>query len=333
MTSSLVSNLTAVGLQVPYPKAPQVFLITGTVVAATGLLICIVHMVIVTSMPKVNHVADKNFKFFSIYLSTMNGVIMSVHLATENEQTQRLLFERHWLCILSATVAHSSMSFVGWMLILVTVDRLIAMFFAHRYAHNKFVSNFAFALLGTHLTVGLCYIILAVLLRDTAYSSKGSGFCELKSENMPNLDLVIVGQAGFILSGIVLGNAALIFGNRSHAKQLKPVDSTSRQKNHRDQRRRLITIISALVASKILCWVPAILAIILRGTRFENPNGDYISRILLMFTAHITPLVYGLTSTKYRQFAKTLLLRYCRVPVSAVHAHVDQTSRVIEISV
>ena len=119
-----------------FMMAPTSVLRISNVVSITALILNTINIALIALMPKSKLPTDRNFKIFVIYLSAVNIVMMAEQTVLDFETMQFILLGYHALCVLSATLLHSQIVYCGWLLLLVSVERLIAAFAPYSYQNN-----------------------------------------------------------------------------------------------------------------------------------------------------------------------------------------------------
>ena len=283
--------------------APNYILRISNAVSITAIFLNIFHIAVVASMPKTKVLSDKNFRIFVIYLSAVNLVMMTEQTILDNKKMQFVMFEYHGLCVLSATVLHSQIVYCGWLLLCVSVERLLATFSPLNYQNYFYIRKFGWPLVISHIAVTGLYVAIAVLFYNRAYSVKGSGCCQMGSEETPQLGIVTLGQGFLILFTIsILYIILLAKGNRMMSAAPSSSGSVRRRQKTQTMQRQLNFTIGAILTSKFIGWLPLMIMIILRNTPYDFPMLDYVGRITLHLFSVMTPIAYGFTSSRYRKF-------------------------------
>lgn len=292
-----VWNLTKTGGIIPsYKIVPLYIFRISNVIAGSALVLNILHIIVITSMPKVNFRADKNFKMYVIYLSILNIIMMINQLITDQPESQAYMAENQWSCVLSCFILHSSIIYAGWQLFLVSIERLIATVMPHKYPTYFCVRKFIVPLVTVHLAVIGVYGGLAVALHDRAFSVKGSGCCQMSGREFPKLSL-LPSIEGFVIAGLITITYMILLAKRNEMFGGKSVNKTQSV-----MKRQLLLTIGALLMSKWCGWLPILATVAFRGSPYDKPIIDYVARLFLTGFSLMTPFAYGVTSTKYRKF-------------------------------
>ena len=284
--------------------APSSVLRISNVVSITALILNTINIALIALMPKSKLPTDRNFKIFVIYLSAVNIVMMAEQTVLDFETMQFILLRYHALCVLSATLLHSQIVYCGWLLLLVSVERLIAAFAPYSYQNHIYISRFGWPLAISHIMVTGLYIVIAALFQDKAYSVKGSGCCQMGGRETPMLGLVTLGQGFFILILISVMYMILLCKEKRMLRQITPLMSTYTWQRRRIVTRQLNITIGAILVSKFTGWLPIMIMVMLRPTPYAVPMLDYCGRITLHSFSVMTPIAYGLVSSRYRRFLR-----------------------------
>lgn len=283
-----------------YPIVPLYIFRISLVIAGLALILNILHIAAMSSMPKVTHLADKNFKMYVIYLSAVNIGMMILQLVTDHPEAQAFMYENHWSCVLSNFINHNFIICAGWQLFLVSIERLIATVSPLNYKDYFYVRHFIVPLVVVHLWVMAMYGGLGIAIGNMAFSVKGSGCCQISGRDYPKLSLLPVIQ-GFVITTVITVIYVILI-----AKSIQLVRATSASsktsRNQARMKRQMVLTIGALLLSKWMGWLPILTAVALRATPFHKPIIDYVARLFLTGFSLMTPFAYGVTSTKYRKF-------------------------------
>ena len=252
----------------------------------------------------------KVFKTFVIYLSAVNLVMMVEQTILDNKEMQFVLLEYHGLCVLSATILHSQIVYCGWMLLCVSVERLITTYSPLHYQNYVYIRKFGWPLVITDIAVTGLYIAIAVLCYDRAFSVKGSGCCQLGSQETPLLGFVTLGQGFLILLTISILYTILLCKWSRVMRATPNISSMKRQKKSQTQLRKLNMTIGAILASKFIGWLPLLIMVIFRTTPYAVPMLDYVGRISCHLFSVMCPIAYGFTSLRYRRFLVTKIAEH-----------------------
>ena len=302
-------NISETMVKPGYAIVPLFIFRISNVIAGLALILNIIHIAVITSMPRLRHLADKNFRMYVIYLSSVNIAMMIQQLITDHPEVQQYMHENHWSCVLSTFVLHHLIIYAGWQLFLVSVERLIATLSPSNYAQYFYVRHFIVPLVLVHLAVMGVYGGLGIALHDRAFSVKGSGCCQLSGGDFPKLSL-LPSIEGFVITTVITVTYVILLAKSSSqlsrtSSSLKVIRSQSRK------RRQVILTIGALLMSKWVGWLPILTALAFRFTSFHKPIIDYIARLFLTGFSLMTPFAYGITTTRYRKFLAKSFANLC----------------------
>lgn len=285
-------------------ELPQILLTIMNAIALIAVGINLVHIVFMTSLNPGRSVGALNFKRYILVLAYIDLVVSVARLGLDNRTVQAAMYNKHVLCVASATFMHGIIVFETHNLALVSIERYISVRWPDKYSTLFFTKHYPkimLAALCSHWTV---YIALAGMYSQTAYTVKGSGGCRLGSDEVPKL--------GYVTTLLVTVNIIIIilfyilFLTRVF-KTMRGLRSTSPSVYRRLKQAAIA--VNVLVLTKLVCWMPLLVAIILRGIYKRTIiEIDYIGRVLIMFYCIIGPILYGSTSERYRRFIKK---RFC----------------------
>ena len=199
-------------------------------------------------------------------MSAVNIVMMAEQTVLDFETMQFILLRYHALCVLSATLLHSQIVYCGWLLLLVSVERLIAAsaFAPYSYQKHIYIRRFGWPLAISHIMVTGLYIVIAALFQDKAYSVKGLGCCQMGGRETPMLGLVTLGQGFFILILISVMYMILLCKEKRMLRHITPLMSTYTWQMTRIVTRQLNITIGAILVSKFIIWLPIMIMVMLR---------------------------------------------------------------------
>ena len=120
----------------------------------------------------------------------------------------------------------------------------------------------------------------------------------------PMLGLVTLGQGFFILILISVMYMILLCKEKRMLRQITPLMSTYTWQRTRIVTRQLNITTGAILVSKFIGWLPIMIMVMLRPTPYAVPMLDYCGRITLHSFSVMTPIAYGLVSSRYRRFLR-----------------------------
>lgn len=241
-----------------------------------------------------------NFRFYILLLAYTDLIGSLFRLCVDNRPVQKAMFDYKILCVATATFIHGLNVFEATNLALVGIERFISVRWPREYLGLFFTRHFPKFLIGSLAGWWTIYIIVAILFHDKAYSSKGSGGCTLGSKLVPKLGLLSSGAVAICLLLIIIFYFLLL---ERALKVMKRVRQARTNTEYR-QIRQITISVNAIVLSKIVCWLPLLIAIVLRNTRYYHFAIDYVGRVFICIYCLLSPILYGSTSTRYRRYVK-----------------------------
>lgn len=282
-----------------YVTVPTWLLRSLNGISAAAIVLNLLHIVFISLMPKGNRTGADNFKLFFVHLAVVQIIVRGCQLALDHEIIQRYMYETHVVCVTLGSIVHSLSVYETSLICFVTIERHLAIFNAKNYSKLFFTKHYGKIMLLVFLLWVVLYVITGVVFRGSGYSVKGSGACRLGSSHFPGLGLI---TSGTIIAILVVALVLYLLLIRKSVRNILCIPQLRVQgKNLRYSRQMLVTV-TALVLGKLACWSPMLAAIILRPTRYHNLLTDYIGRISVYSFSLAAPVLYIITSGRYRNF-------------------------------
>ena len=285
----------------PFPPQYLWTLMNG--ISFVAICVNVLHIIFMTSLAPGRRTGALNFKRYILLLAYVDLTGSLFRLSVDNRTVQQAMFDYKPLCIFTATFIHGLNVFESTQLALMSLERFIAVQWPRQYPSMFFTRHFFKLLIATIIGWWLVYIIVAILFHNKGYSVKGSGGCQLGSPMVPKLGLLSSGAVIVMLIFIILFYFLLLFKATSIMRRIQHRRSVSEYR----QIRQITISVNVIVLSKIVCWSPLLIAVVLRRTPVYNVAVDYVGRVFLCLYCLISPILYGSTSTRYRRYVKRKL--------------------------
>ena len=282
----------------PYLDVPNVVLRVSNTICIIGIIINMIHIAALLSKPSPKHSKSENFITFLLVLAFCETVMAAGWLILDHKSVQLFLYRHHWTCVLNATIIHSLFVFETVLLSILSMERIMAVCFPYKYDRLVTKRLVIRVLLSAYGVVLMVYVSLAAVFHDRAYSVKGSGVCTLSSTEIPKLIMVTIASTLFNLAVITISSIGLILKTYRLVQNHPSLACASALRTAKQHKLMTITM-TVLVASKIVCWLPIIIATAMRRTT-EDTTMEYIGRVMIQVFPIVSPLVYGISNKQYR---------------------------------
>lgn len=272
-----------------YPKLPQSVVITYCVFNVAAVIINIAQYIGLRAMPKI--IGLENFFFFLKNLSLMDASMGLLRALISAKATQRYMVNARWLCISSAVLSHSFLLVMSCILLLVSVDRAIALKKGANYSRIQFVVHFQKITFFTMALVFVMYSTIGITCSNIGFEVKGLGACKFGTEMAPKLGLISVGSNFVNLMLIITVYVYVLVMSK---KILQVVNKSMDD---------IIFTIGLIIGAKIVFWCPIMMAVIMRGLDIHCGVCEWIGLLTMSLNSIANPLLYGVTNKSYRRFA------------------------------
>lgn len=284
--------------------SPPSFLGILNIIAGTAILINLPHIILISAMRVGSCTSARNFKYFVTFLAFTDLLLSTGRLSLDNTPAQEWMYDNHWLCVTTATILPALNVFQTTLLALASLERFIAACSGINYSTKLFVKAFPLILGLALLCCLLLYSVIAILFHDVGYSLQGASECQIASKSYPSLDLVSGMAGGLNLLAIITCYLMLFCKtsriSKSSAQAIRP--STSRRAA------RLNRTLGVLVVTKVLLWMPIIVFVILRTYQIRPEILIRVGSCCIYLCSIANPILYGITSAKYRRHLRMALL-------------------------
>mgnify|MGYP001799850481 FL=1 len=281
--------------------SPQYFLGILNIIAGAAILINVPHLVLISCMNVGTWTAARNFKYFVIFLALTDLFLSAGRLCLDNEFVQQWMYNNHWLCVTTATILPSFNVFQTTILALASIERYIAASHGIKYSSKLFIKHFPVIMALTLLFWLFMYTVIAILFHDVAYSLQGASECQISSKAYPYLELVSAFAGGLNLLAIIICYLMLVCKTRSISKAANRPGISKRAA-------KLNRTVGVLVVTKVLLWMPIIMFVILRTFQIRNTELNRVGSCCIYLCSIANPILYGITSSKYRRHLRNKLL-------------------------
>lgn len=268
------------------------FLTTLSCLSLSAVIINIIHIIILSRLPKVKSVAGTNFRIFIMYLAAADLSLSAGRLTINNYPVQKFMYDYHWACVTSATVLHSLNVLSVTILALASLERLVAVYAGVNYSHKLFAKHYPKTLALSMLACLALYVLLASVFQQSAYSVRGASACALSSDAVPWLDGVS-GIAGLLSVAVIVTSYCLLL---CKIRMSNAVAATATVDSVKKRSANLNRTVGALILIKLLMWVPIIFHLILKIDFLAFP-----AAMASYLCSNVNPLLYGLTTAPYRK--------------------------------
>lgn len=290
-------NITLTPLSEGPEQVPQYLLTIMNGISLIAIGINLIHIVFMTAMTPGLSTGALNFKHYILVLAYTDLVASIFRLGVDNRTVQQAMYDEHVFCVAGATFMHGLLVFETNNLALVSIERFLSVWWPNKYSSMFYTKHFLKLMVSALCFWWTVYIIVAGLFGNRGYSVKGSGSCKLGSPSVPKLGLVSSISATINILIIIIFYmlfVARVIQAMNVMRKIKPSE-------HRQLKQTAIAV-TVLVISKLVCWSPIVIAIILRGVGHSPTSIDYVGRIFIMVYAIISPALYSGTSERYRRF-------------------------------
>jgi len=286
-----------------FPTASLHALLVKNVIATIGLLINTIHIGFMSQMPVGKRTGAKNFKIFILTLAYSDLAASCLTLFLNHVPVQRFMYEHHEICVLTATIVHILHLCEAQILLLAAVDRYLAVRNPHRYKDQIFAKHFTKFLTVSIILWTVCYSIIAGLYNKRGYRVKGWGGCEMASIELPRLGLF--SAAGVLLNLILI---ITVYSMLLHRTLRIPTRVRLAPGELHYTRQATLTV-GVLVLFKVLLWIPPLAVDLLRTMDFKHEDAEMSAIAFISIDLYhvISPVLYGSTSRRYRQFIRSKL--------------------------
>lgn len=290
--------------ELPYPYVPNIVFAISNVICVLAVILNLLHGTFLVLKTSARFGKSRNFEIFLLFLAVCDVLMMAGRFALDHRVVQEIVYKNHWLCVLNTTIIHSLYIFETTVMALLSIERLMAVSYPHYYDRSVSKKNVIVMLLSAYGSIQLLYCLLAAAYHNRGYSVKGSGSCTMSSDEMPKLINVTMGLAISNLLLITITSVLLITKTHQLATRYHPTFVyASTQRTMRQNKVKAITL-AALVITKVICWLPLIIASGLRTTKYGSLTADFIGRVMMYVFSLVSPLIYGATNREYLRFIK-----------------------------
>lgn len=261
---------------------------------STTLVLACFHLFFLHAMPKSK--SHKNVLVYLYLLTIIEGLLSAYRVALSNITTQHYMLtpKGRWLCEVSGMYNHGLTVCISLILLLVSIDRLLAVQKAYDYQNLLFVRKFK--------AVSLAFIALSCLLfiaiglwRRKHFEVKGSGGCK---EQFSGIIAAILGFAQ--LTVIIALYIKILVLNQRRITTTRTISSSKGQD-------KVLLTVGLIIGAKILFWLPLIFTHILRVSGVACKTCEWLGLISLSLNATANLLLYGITNRAYRDSVRRRL--------------------------
>lgn len=239
-------------------------------------------------MPKVSGV--DNFFFFLKNLSLMDAFMGILRVSLSNKPVQTYMYGARWLCVLSAVLIHSFLLIMSSLLLLVSIDRAIALKRGSQYSVMRFVIHFRKMTFCTMVLAFTMYAVIGTTSSSIGFEVKGMGACKMSTPKAPQLGMISVGAN--------LINLLLIIAVYIYVLVLSKMALSTVKKSMES----IIFTIGLIIVAKILFWCPIMVTVALRALKISDNISEWVGLLTMSLNSIANPLLYGITNRSFRRF-------------------------------
>lgn len=292
-----------------YTPLPLGLMLIYNIVSALAVPANILHLCILYISSKQIRLRKlpANYRNFLMVLGVSDLTLGVCRLIASNDAVQRQLLGSRAFCVTSSVIMHSCLLIGGNSILLVSIDRILALSQSVAYSSSWFVKHFTKLLVAVISSGSIMYITLATLFWDKGYRVKGIGACKMGSEIVPSLGLIIV-----VIMLVDLIVICAVYGDvlRRTVKSLRGV----RHMRHVNRRNKDIAVsIGALLLTKVFTWLPIMSTVAARAMRLDCVACEWVGLITMACNPFLNPIIYGFTNRSYAQ-----LIRVFRKQITTV---------------
>lgn len=263
-------------------------------ISALASILNIIHIVLLRCLPKIKEL--ENFRTYVCLLATTD-VLLSFHRAVlSNRFTQQYMLSPggRWLCVSSGMYSHGLTLNIAQILLLISIDRLLAFKRIRDYQSVFFIVHFrAIILISSMITITI--VIAASGLLSRGFEVKGTAGCK---------STLIGSFAGLIALLEVICVLVIYVTIIKYSRQrIESQQLTANKYNYYN----VLLVVGLIIASMIIFWLPLIVTLILRAHEIECLVCEWLSSICTALNSIINPLLYGLANKDYRHHVKKIL--------------------------
>lgn len=267
---------------------PPALLTTYLTIHSAGVLMNLWHLTIIARIQYRN--SHGQFHKAFLYSIAVSDVILSgVRLLCTPEASQQLLVRYRPLCILSASIHNIFGVWELSVLMLGTLDRLMAVSSSLDYHNRFYVKHFTGVLLSSFAMMVMFQGALTVAFYEKAFSLGGVGVCKVSSDTLPYL------EPGMFLGYPVFLTATFILYIILYKTKRMPIIGP----HNRQLQVNLNMMTALLIALKWFGYFPMIPMLAMRA--IQRPFPAHISWVMLSLNPVLNPTVYGISLTQYRR--------------------------------
>jgi len=294
------SNASEVGLTTTQyvntdQKLPSEFILAYITLNSASLLVNLIHLSIVARTRYTKTNGGEHYKIFLYAMGILSVILCFLRVLCSNNAAQRILYDYHFLCFLSAFLHHGCSLQLLILIFTISIDRLQAITDGQAYWQRFQVKHYWLVGLIITCAVILFYGIPATILYNDAYTLKGLGTCKTSSPTVP-LDLASTAVGTLFMT--LLGCVCVTFVCKLKKFQISnpTVYQRTRELNH---------MTGLLFIAQLACWAPVLIMLGLRVRKVSCPLCEMTGLFLYSMNPLVNPFIYGMTISRYRK----LLLR------------------------
>jgi len=287
-----ITTTTLIGLVVPYVSFELIVAIN--IIAAVAIILNGMQVAHIWYM---NPGPLTNYRMFLVVLGLSDLGLSANRLFASNAIIQRRMLSSRFLCIGTAIIAHSLLLIGCSVLVLVSIDRFLAITRAEKYKALFFVKRYNMIVYASCLISFLLYGALAIVWRDKGYKVKGISSCRMGSPQVPFAGIISVAIIFLELVIIVIIYSQIIRRLADYLKAAPPGTQSSIS--------AAVCTLSSIIACKIMFWLPIMITVLMRGIQVDCSFCEGLGLVTMSLNCVANPILYGLTSREYRQAVTT----------------------------
>jgi len=276
---------------------PLDLLIVYNIQAALGVCFNLAHIAVAFNLPHERRHGGKHYRTFLISIASLDLSMALLRLVLSNQPAQILLGNHHALCIISAILNHGLLQTEVGLLFVAALDRLRAISAIDQYWGIFQVKHYGKVVLITLASMFSFYGGLAIAFHDVAYTVEVTGPCKMRSHKMPKLGLPSIGICAGLL-GLSIMTYCCIF-IKHYARHKNMSSKISLKDNYREVNRTL----GVLLAGKVACWFPVIVACSLGPKCYQC---TWAAMLTMGMNPVVNPFIYSMTTRRYRAFLRSM---------------------------
>lgn len=303
---------------------PQIYLRISNLLSAIVACVSVFHLVFLAIKPRSKRPRAENFKITLIFVAVCDVLNLAERLVVDHLVIQKALCNYHWLCLFTATIHHSVSSFQFFLFFVMSLECMVTLCYPVKYSLPINRKKLIVVLLSVLAVILVFFTCLAGVFYKHPYSVRGFGVCILGNSQMPMLHEISAILALMFLASLTVTSLMAI--RKIHSLGIAANDSMLCTRTSPLRHTRIAFTIAILASTKILCWMPSFVAIIVSRISMTPSYStlllDYFAKLTLTTIPISTPLIYIYSSKEHRQFIIKTLTSSKVAPDSEMRQHV-----------